>query len=265
MKRPREDSLTSCPANGNATSSQTLSQLNNTDAPTAKFTQLSSPDHSVTPPTSISCQLPPHVPLYFPTALHYERHYTSAHSNRCISCLANLPSSRFLALHISENHDPIALARRDRGEKIYACFVEGCEKLCIDWKKRRSHMVDKHGFPRNYDFFIVNTGVDGRRSLLRAGVDEQGHRRSSRERTQGGEIAQGEESQLIIEGPAKTMSNGFTAVVENEEAVWEDLNTAQAKGQEEVDGLTKSLSSLRMVPRSLTFGKPRMGTGFGKS
>ncbi|EMC92342.1 hypothetical protein BAUCODRAFT_97248, partial [Baudoinia panamericana UAMH 10762] len=113
------------------------------------------------------CILPPHKPLSFSTYSEYEAHYQQSHSNRCSECEGNFPTAHFLELHIAENHDPIVAAKRDEGEKTYACFAEDCEKVCAGWKKRRSHLVDKHGFPRNYDFFIVNTGVDGRRSMLR--------------------------------------------------------------------------------------------------
>lgn len=45
--------------------------------------------------------------------------------------------------------------------------MEGCDKLCSTHFKRRLHLMDKHGFPRNYDFFIVNDGIDRRKSMLR--------------------------------------------------------------------------------------------------
>lgn len=34
-------------------------------------------------------------------------------------------------------------------------------------QKRRLHLIDKHGYPRNYDFRIVETGLGDRISLLR--------------------------------------------------------------------------------------------------
>nr|OQO26765.1 hypothetical protein B0A51_05649 [Rachicladosporium sp. CCFEE 5018] len=123
-----------------------------------------------------------HKPFTFNSQVDYETHYAKEHSNRCSECRHNFPTPHLLGLHIAENHDPIIVAKRERGDKTFACLVDGCEKVCGDWKKRRMHLIDKHGFPRNYDFFIVNTGVDGKRSMLRPGVDAQGHRASSRER-----------------------------------------------------------------------------------
>ncbi|KAK6432446.1 hypothetical protein LTR95_011387 [Oleoguttula sp. CCFEE 5521] len=159
----------------------------------AKRSRSTSPEVSVaklparvgTSPTSslsMRCFLPPHRPFTFNSQVEFETHYAKEHSNRCSECRHNLPTPHLLGLHIAENHDPIIAARRERGDKTFACLVDGCEKVCGDWKKRRMHLIDKHGFPRNYDFFIVNTGVDGKGSMLRPGVDAQGHRASSRER-----------------------------------------------------------------------------------
>ncbi|KAF2222485.1 hypothetical protein BDZ85DRAFT_176551, partial [Elsinoe ampelina] len=118
-------------------------------------------------PASIYCHLPPHAPQPFQSYDEYEIHYNKSHVNRCLECHRNLPTDHFLSLHIAENHDPIMATKKDRGDKTYACFVEGCDKVCATWQKRRLHLQDKHMFPRNYDFFIVNDGLDGRRSMLR--------------------------------------------------------------------------------------------------
>jgi len=153
---------------------------------TSKYVQF---DKSLQCKPVIRCALAPHsrsIPFY--SLEDYNVHYAQVHSNRCRECYKNLPSNHFLALHISENHDPINEARRARGEKTvcqtarvlvfslpddlqYSCFVEGCDKVCSDPRKRRMHLVDKHLFPKNYDFFLVNDGVDPRRnsSMLRRG------------------------------------------------------------------------------------------------
>ncbi|KAF2138145.1 uncharacterized protein K452DRAFT_201796, partial [Aplosporella prunicola CBS 121167] len=117
----------------------------------------------------MKCLLPPHEPLSFPTYTEYDVHYQKHHTNRCLECRRNFPSTHYLNLHIAENHDPINEARKAKGEKIYACFVEGCDRVCSEPPKRRRHMIDKHQFPTFYDFFIVNTGIEGRNSMLRPG------------------------------------------------------------------------------------------------
>lgn len=49
----------------------------------------------------------------------------------------------------------------------FACLLPTCDRVCSTAHKRRLHLIDKHQFPRNYDFFIVNDGIDRRSSMLR--------------------------------------------------------------------------------------------------
>lgn len=215
-------------------------------------------------PASMRCLLPPHKALSFATYADYERHYQQAHTNRCSDCKKNFPTSYFLELHIAENHDPIVAAKREKGEKIYACFVEGCDKVCSDWTKRRSHLVDKHGFPRNYDFFVVNSGIDGRRSMLRAGVDAQGHRKSSRERRGSSATDATQDTEATSVSEQTSGEREEEEIVAKAEVKEESSRTEmQPKATSAVDDLTSSMSSLKMVPRSVRFGRGR--AGFAKS
>ncbi|KAH6085496.1 hypothetical protein HBI67_000990 [Parastagonospora nodorum] len=118
-------------------------------------------------PTVMRCSLPPHEPLSFDSFDAYDVHYQKTHMNRCSECQKNFPDEHFLHLHIAENHDPINASKRDKGEKTYACLVPDCDRFCSTPPKRRLHCIDKHQFPRNYDFFIVNDGIDRRSSMLR--------------------------------------------------------------------------------------------------
>ena len=52
-------------------------------------------------------------------------------------------------------------------EVQYACLVPTCDRLCSTAPKRRMHCIDKHQFPRDYDFFIINDGIDRRNTMLR--------------------------------------------------------------------------------------------------
>lgn len=64
------------------------------------------------------CSLPPHrETVDFASYDEYETHYLQTHVNRCSECAKNFPTLHFLSIHIEENHDPLILARRDRGEK----------------------------------------------------------------------------------------------------------------------------------------------------
>jgi hypothetical protein len=65
----------------------------------------------------MKCSLPPHKTVtIFRTYQEYETHYAMAHSNRCVQCHKNFPSSWFLDLHIEERHDSIIEVKRERGE-----------------------------------------------------------------------------------------------------------------------------------------------------
>ncbi|KAL4788047.1 hypothetical protein BJX76DRAFT_316975 [Aspergillus varians] len=118
---------------------------------------------------AMHCSLPPHrETLSFSSYEDYEVHYRQAHVNRCTECRRNFPTDLFLNLHIEENHDSLVAARRGRGEKTYGCFVENCERKCSTPQKRRMHLIDKHMFPKTYNFYIVNDGIDKQTSMLRS-------------------------------------------------------------------------------------------------
>ena len=274
-KRSREASVSSLEA---TTPSTTPSQSASGEpvAHPAKYSQTeSSPSQSA----SMRCLLPPHAPLTFSSYPEYETHYTQTHSNRCSECKANFPTAQFLNLHIAENHDPIIAAQRDRGDsKTFACFVEGCEKMCADWKKRRSHLVDKHGFPKNYDFLVVDSGVDGKRSMLRAGVDAKGHRASSRERrrsdgSDGTVSTMSTKATSVSPPPSSAVPRAGSTAQSTQQAKappHESLSSPPWKGKKrsgstrslpygapvmpakvDMDSIVSSMSALSMVPRSV--------------
>ena len=69
-------------------------------------------------PEVMHCSLPPHrETLSFTSYEDYEVHYLQSHVNRCSECSKNFPTGHLLNLHIEENHDPLAAARRARGDK----------------------------------------------------------------------------------------------------------------------------------------------------
>lgn len=210
--------------------------------------------------SAFQCLLPPHKLMTFTTYPDYEAHYNASHTNRCKQCRKNFPTSHFLQLHLSENHDPIVAVKRERGDKTFACFLEDCDKVCVDWKKRRSHLVDKHHYPKNYDFLVVNNGIDGKWTMLRRGIDSDGHRKSSRER-RGSSATQ-----------TTQMTDATSASQQTEETVPDEspvesqpMEVSQAqKDDPALDAVTKSMSSLQFVPRSITFGR-KGKSGFAKS
>jgi len=150
----------------------------------AKIIELDLDNSAPATSTTMQCSLPPHRLLSFPSAEDFDTHYAKEHTNRCASCGKNFPSPRYLSLHIDENHNPVREALAAKGEKTYACFIEDCEKLCSTPQKRRLHLIDKHMFPKVYNFRIIDQGLDKTSSLLHTGqrrrvstTDSNAHRR----------------------------------------------------------------------------------------
>ncbi|KAF7719609.1 Zinc finger C2H2 type domain-containing protein [Penicillium ucsense] len=203
------------------------------------------------------CTLPPHrETVSFASYEDYEVHYQQTHVNRCSQCSKNFPTAHFLNLHIEENHDPLAAARRARGEKTYRCFIEDCERQCSSPHKRRLHLVDKHMFPRTYNFYIINDGIDKQTSLLRP------LNKSHRRRISSASISSIQEGRLRrrssvsqaasptnVTSPASPASPTSPKRMEIRPGprVSEDRSIDM-----ELDGLTWSMSALRFVPASVT-------------
>lgn len=121
----------------------------------------------------MQCSLPPHRhPVEFLSIDEFELHYAKDHFNRCSSCGKNFPTAHFLSLHIDENHNTLRQVLQSKGDKTYACFVEDCDRKCSTPQKRRLHLIDKHMFPRTYNFRVIDTGIDQSTSML-----HENHRR----------------------------------------------------------------------------------------
>lgn len=113
MKRSRDsEEDVSCPLPGKQeVSSEPVSKVVGLDVE-------SSNDEAETT-TALQCSMPGHPPgLTFATYREYETHYNSTHTNRCLECGRNFPSSHYLDLHIAECHDALVEVKKDRGEAV---------------------------------------------------------------------------------------------------------------------------------------------------
>lgn len=230
----------------------------------------------------MKCLLPPHQPLSFSSYEDYDVHYQKNHVNRCSECHRNFPSDHYLGLHIAENHDPLNEARRARGEKTYACFVSDCDRLCSTPQKRRLHVIDKHQFPKYYDFFIVNDGLDKRNSMLRPGP---GHRRRSsaataataRQRASSGAKVDtgpdnGVNGNMALDKPTvKPIGEGTEGPAGREGALTGIDEKGKAKAAPStapdttMEDITSSLSALKFVPPNIKFGRGKGRGGLARS
>ncbi|PWW74361.1 hypothetical protein C7212DRAFT_353476 [Tuber magnatum] len=217
--------------------------------------------------SSISCFLPPNCSGK-PFASHeqFETHYIQAHSNRCHECGRNFPSLRFLDLHIAENHDPLTELKRERGDKTYACFVEGCDRLCSTPLKRRMHVIDKHHFPKEYNWDIVKWGIDKCTSLLaRKRLPPQTFAEGEAPTTGGRHKYRSANGVHIGESkrPPKANGNPVVATGATIDEIYQRVqkgegskNVRGAEGKEvDMDDIAFTMSSLKLVPTSIRFGR----------
>ncbi|SCV73921.1 BQ2448_6351 [Microbotryum intermedium] len=84
----------------------------------------------------------------------HKRGYEEQHE-----CSRVFPSQRLLDLHLSECHDELRRAREDRGEKTFACLHPPCGMHFATPQTRRRHLIDKHGYPKEYFFGVTIWGV----------------------------------------------------------------------------------------------------------
>jgi hypothetical protein len=236
------------------------------------------PEYGETSPVEVMrCSLPGHRPdLPLNTFEDYEVHYNKTHVSRCVECRKNFPTDHFLSLHQAENHNPLVAILRDRGERTYTCFVEDCERKCSTPQKRRLHLIDKHMFPKDYDFFVVNDGIDRRSSMLRSGR----HRRKSsitqqklnneirnRQRAATTTLDKVIRDEISEDSPTNETVEGNADHEGLEDAIDSKTSAATESRQEdmEIDGLTGAMSALRFVPPSVRFGRGRGRAGFSKT
>lgn len=85
---------------------------------------------------TFQCSLPGHVQgLSFTSYSDYEKHYNQAHTNRCLECRKNFPSSHILNLHIQEHHDALTELRRENGDFIVSTSCASA------WRRERANIV----------------------------------------------------------------------------------------------------------------------------
>jgi hypothetical protein len=132
------------------------------------------------------------------------------------------------------------------------------------------HLIDKHMFPKDYDIYVINDGIDQRSSMLKSGRHQ---RRSS--------IAQ---HKTVVENSARRRTSTSSKMtedtltkevpsskveIENFQAGAMDLSggaiSAGIPPDSEMDGIVGAMSSLNFVPPSVSFGRGRGKGGFSKT
>ncbi|KAI8390336.1 hypothetical protein BD560DRAFT_380679 [Blakeslea trispora] len=142
----------------------------------------------------------------FPSVIAYEHHYEAVHRNVCSVCQKIFPGSSWLQLHLDEFHDVLLQMKKERGEKIHACYVQDCTKTFSTPRMRRLHLIDKHHYPRYFPFDLVYTGT---LTFKQRKAREQ--KRHEKRRSKEMEVDQLAESMFRLSLP-KTISFGHQSV-----------------------------------------------------
>jgi len=123
------------------------------------------------------------------------------------------------------------------------------------------HLVDKHLFPKDYDFYIVKDGIDNRSSMLRSGR----HRRKSSAAQNSISTDSRPQSYARgtrVETPKQDLSKEHSVSEISEDI--EALTPPSSRDDEEMADLAGAMSSLKFVPPSVRFGRGR-GKGFSRT
>ncbi|KUI65231.1 hypothetical protein VM1G_00692 [Cytospora mali] len=267
-----------------------LSSTNQQDVaivPVSKIVGLDVDNSNESPAPEMKCSLPGHTPgLAFASYKDYESHYNKAHSNRCLDCRKNFPSSHILDLHVDEFHNVLVELKREKGEATYACFVETCDEKCKTPAERRTHLVEQHMYPANYFFAVTKVGIDRRQSMLvehNQGKPQTSQRDGRRCRAQkadkktsrnananvskdGGagtskDVPMREPDDPGHHGQAEKVSVEDNALPTSEPIVTTGEGIEKAAVDTEMEDLAGAISSLKFVPRAVRFG-PRQRAGF---
>ena len=162
-----------------------------------------------------------------------------------------------------------------------------CDKVTRTPHKRRLHLVDKHGYPKGYDFRIVQTGMGKKISLLKSGgggaqscagrrrrvseVGEAGWQESAKERNDAGGTAERRSRRGTLENGQASRDGHETGYI-NGQRVGKDpqkqepemevekvsiameklTKSAQQRDiDDDVDQLVNSVAALKFVPMSV--------------
>ncbi|KAG8881961.1 hypothetical protein FRB98_004039 [Tulasnella sp. 332] len=272
-------------------------------SPKVKRTSISS---STAP---IPCTLPPTCNLPNPPSLlasskEFEQHYATYHTHICIApevkrnpgssreapCGKVFPDARFLNLHFSECHDPLMAVRMDRGEKTFSCFLESCEGVFQTPKGRRLHLIDVHGYPKEYYFSITAKGVGDILNKWGQGASLLRKEWKSREPAKSPSGSQGGGDSMEIDLKVRTTKSSPSspdqpmiprdplthlgsskaaprpAEITNQRSHSKPMapSVTAATPSSDLDSLTSGFSSLSLVPSSIRFGRGRGGALLGR-
>ncbi|CAO2147264.1 unnamed protein product [Urochloa humidicola] len=184
----------------------------------------------------------------------FEDHYVTRHTASCSVCSRVYPTSRLLSIHVSEAHDSYFQAKVARGFPMYECLVEGCGVKLKSYKSRQQHLIDKHQFPKSFEFFKKSCPSQRQR--------QKSHRRQT--------VQKGEETKdnsMDVDGKATRQTNWRYRPKQHDhkESKENELQHQESKENEmeveqKIEELTSAVSKLSTAdstPANVTFGHRR--------
>jgi hypothetical protein len=132
------------------------------------------------------------------------------------------------------------------------------------------HLIDKHMFPKTYDFFIVNSGIDKRSSMLRPR-----HRKLSSAASRAFARDQKPTSSSKTSGgvqvdSASSLPDTPMISIDTAQGLSPDESAKHSVGPPKsadaaIEDLTSTMSELRFVPPSVRFGRGGRRGGLSRS
>ncbi|KAG8742854.1 hypothetical protein FRC10_000833 [Ceratobasidium sp. 414] len=206
-----------------------------------------------------------------------EAHYAKYHTHICQEGVCHqepggakiFPDARLLELHQTEYHDEITALKNERGEKIFACFLESCPRKFRTPKGRRLHLISVHGYPKLYFFAVTKHGIG--QLLERYGEGATLIRKEWKPRAQGSDDVKDNANQDSDEDDSHSdhdpVDNTKTepGISKDEHTIPKTTPSPKPQSPREtasVDDLASSMKSLSLIPTSVRFGRGAKRSGF---
>lgn len=128
------------------------------------------------------------------------------------------------------------------------------------------HLQAKHFFPKDYDFYIINDGIDKRSSMLR-----KKHRRGSSAASRA--VDRGSRSSNDTNKPSSSNARiddeasqglGARQASPQNSTKMDTVNESSTSSAKEMDELTSTMSALKFVPPSVRFGRGGRAAGLAR-
>ena len=119
------------------------------------------------------------------------------------------------------------------------------------------HLIDKHFFPKDYDFYVVNDGIDRRSSMLRSG---RHRRQSSAAQNRVPEEKTRKRSSLLETKTEMPVVYDTTESLQIDTPDGSKVLTPESSQEDtDMEGLSGAMSALKFVPPSVRFGHRGQG------